>query len=195
MSALQRAAARWTSSGSTSRKPFALGGQVLQQVIGQFPEALHFVVGGAQEGVEDHALQVLHPVFQGDLAVHLVEVHGVGQAGPQHPFVTLAHQVRVSGQGVVHRQKMRQELAILAPQGKIALVLTHGGDEHFVGQGQEFVVKIGRRPRREIPPERYFLQGARDWAPLHRRRAGQLPASPLPGGCGARRGPPRHGQP
>ena len=45
-------------------------------------------------------------------------------------------------QGIVHRQKMRQELPILPPQRKITLVLPHGGDEHFLRQGQEFLFKI-----------------------------------------------------
>ena len=97
--------------------------------------------------MEHHAFQGLHPVFQGHFGVHLEEIHGVAEAGPQHPLVALAHHVGVPGQGIIHRDEMGQQLAVLAPQGKIALVLPHGGDEHLVGQGQEFFVKAAHHHR------------------------------------------------
>ena len=84
----------------------------------QIPEALHLLVGGAQGGVEHHPFEGVHPVFQGHFRVHLKEIHGVAEAGAEHPLVALAHHVGVPGQGIIDRDEMRQQLAVLAPREK-----------------------------------------------------------------------------
>ena len=74
-----------------------LRGLLSGQGGGQIPEALHLFVRGAQGGVEHHPFEGVDPVFQWDFGVHLVEVHGVAEAGPQDALVTLAHHVRIAG--------------------------------------------------------------------------------------------------
>ena len=59
---------RLGQGGGPAHLIFQLRGQLTGQAGRQFPEALHLLVRGAQQGVEHHPFQGLHPVFQGHFA-------------------------------------------------------------------------------------------------------------------------------
>ena len=109
---------RLGQGGGPAHLSFQLRGQPAGQAGRQFPEALHLLVRGAQQGMEHHPFQGVDPVFQGHFLVHLKEVHGVAEAGAEHPLMALAHHVGVPGQGIIDRDEMRQQLAVLASREK-----------------------------------------------------------------------------
>ncbi len=117
---------------------------------GQFPEAHDLFVGGPQQGVKDHFLQVLDAAVQGNLSVLLKEELRVGQTRTDDLFVAARDHRRIPGQGVVDRQEMGQQVPRLVDHGKVLLVGHHGGDQHLLGELQIVAVIASADHRRVL---------------------------------------------
>ena len=74
---------------------------------------------------------------QRQLAILVPEERGIGQPREDHALVALAHLFRIAALQVAVVMKQRHQRA-RAPHREIALMILQGGDQHLLGQAQEF---------------------------------------------------------
>ncbi len=115
--------------------------EALGQAHRQFAKAHHLLVAGPQPGLVNNVFERLETTLELDLLIFRPEEHGIGEPGAQHPFVAPRHHLRVVDPGIGNSDEARQQTAVLAGQGEVALVLAHGGDQQFSGKRQVFLLE------------------------------------------------------
>ena len=92
------------------------------------------------------------------LAVLVKEELSIAQAGAQHALVTMSHNLQMILAAVAHGDEFIQQGAVLGHNREITLVIAHGGDDAFLGQGQEFIFKFAAQRGRPFYEVIYFFQ-------------------------------------
>ena len=76
-----------------------------------------------------------------DPLVRFPEERGVGEPGPNNPFIAVAHPVRRFADEIRYRYEPGQQITTLVGNGKITLMTGERGDSDLLGQRQERLVE------------------------------------------------------
>jgi len=108
--------------------------------------------------LEGYSLQFFQTVSQTLLAVLVKEELGVAEAGTQYALVTMSYNLQMVLATVAHGDEFIQQGAILGHNREITLMVAHGGDDAFLGQGQEFLFELAAQSSGPFNEVVYFLQ-------------------------------------
>ncbi len=108
--------------------------------------------------MKHHRLQLRGPFFQAHLLIFSVVKPGIFKPGAHHPGIAGRHQLEIPGNGVGHRHKVAQQIALIVGYGKIALVLFDDRNQELGRQLEVFFLEFPHERLRKFDQLRHFIQ-------------------------------------
>ena len=121
-------------------------------------DSTDFGADGSELRLKDYRIELREAVRQGRLEILFDEEARIRESGPKHAVIAFG-----DGRGVFCSvddvEVGREELpAFRPPNGEVALVIAHHGDDHFVGQCEEGLVEPSRNDERFLDERDAFVR-------------------------------------